>query len=241
MTDKLSLSELENIILKPRRQRIRRSTYTRVAEAMIEDATLDQPFRHRLVLDWWSRVVNPLQAQKYDAERLRYFRLAVKNHRNSLAHNSALRQGAKKGKPLRRLKPERLAYMQYQIRRMSDRGLNYAAAARAVAECDQAYERLALGLVTLPVLDPSREGWLRKIVSTAVSDKRWAALEEKLRSDSSAVLPGRLPEFIEFRLKMLTEPGAMIWPQINDYVSAMKQQGLIRKIREEYLNEISGL
>lgn len=241
MTEKLSLSELENIILKPRRQRIRRSTYTRVAEAMIEDATLDQPFRHRLVLDWWSRVVNPLQAQKYDAERLRYFRLAVKNHRNSPAHNAALRQGAKKGKPLRRLKPARLAYMQYQIRRMSDRGLNYAAAARAVAESDHAYERLALGLVALPQLSPSREGWLSNIVSTAVRDKRWEALVAKLRSDYATTLPGTVPEIIEWRLNLLTNPSAAIWPRINDYVGAMRQQGLIRKMREEYLNEISGL
>lgn len=238
MNERMSLSEIKAAILKKRRQRIRRHTYAYVADAIIADATTDQPFRHRLIFDWWNRVVDPLEAEKFDVERLRYFRSRLKEHRNSAAHNAAVRQGKGSEATLRRLNTTKLAYIQHQVQRLSDRSLNYAAAERAVAENDQAFERLAEGLVALPELRTRPFGRLERIALRCTCDPRFPALAERLRSDPTGTLPDVTPKWIEQRLAKLTDEFDPIWLFGDDYIETKRREGLIRKLEEEYMNEI---
>lgn len=222
-------------ILKGRRQRIRRTTYPYVASIMIEDATMKEEFRHRLVLDWWNRIVDPLEAEKFDEERLRYFRERLREHGASAAHNADVRQGRKKAKAKRRLSPLKLAYCQHQVNRLSDRGLNYAAAARAVEEHDAAYEALAAGLVGLPELRPSPYGRLEQAVRAATMDARFEALADKLKADTAALLPGWTESRLQERLAVFQDRFHQVWLHGDDYVSTMRREGLIRKLEAEYI------
>lgn len=223
-------------ILKERRQRIRRTTYSYVASIMIEDATMEAEFRHRLVLDWWNRIVDPLDAETYDVERLRYFRERLREHDASAAHNAEVRQGRSQAKAKRRLSPETLAYFQHQVKRLSDRGLNYAAAARAVEEHDAAYEVLTTGLIGLPEIRPSHHGRLERVVQAATRDGRFQALADKLKADTVAMLPGWTEKRLLDRLAVLEDRFHQVWLHGDDYLSVKRREGLIRKLEEEYCN-----
>lgn len=221
-------------ILKKRRQRIRRTTYPYVASIMIEDATMQQEFRHRLVLDWWNRIIDPLDAESFDQERLRYFRKRLREHDASAAHNAEVRQGTRQAKTKRRLSPMKLEYCRHQVKRLSDRGLNYAAAARAVAEHDAAYEALTTGLVGLPVLRPSPHGRLEQAVRAATSDGRFQRLAEKISADTGNQLPGWTASRLQDRLEMFADRFHPVWLYGDDYVSTKRREGLIRKLEDEY-------
>ncbi len=221
-------------ILKERRQRIRRATYPYVASIMIEDATMKAEFRHRLVLDWWNRIVDPLDAETYDAERLRYFRERLREHNASAAHNAEVRQGRSQAKAKRRLSPAALAYFQHQVKRLSDRGLNYAAAARAVKEHDAAYEALTTGLIGLPELRPSPYGRLEQAVRAATTDARFQSLADKLEADTAAMLPGWAESRLQDRLAVFQDRFHRVWLHGDDYVSTKRREGLIRKLEDEY-------
>lgn len=221
-------------ILKERRQRIRRTTYPYVASMMIEDATMKSEFRHRLVLDWWNRIVDPLDAEKFDEERLRYFRQRLREHSASAAHNAEVRQDRKQAKVKRRLSPLKLAYCQHQLKRLSDRRLNYAAATRAVEEHDPAYEALATGLVGLPELRPTPYGRLEQAVRAATSDARFQGVADKLKADTAAMLPGWTESRLQERLAVFQDRFHEVWLHGDDYVSTKRREGLIRKLEDEY-------
>jgi len=189
MNDRTKLNALKANILQRRRQRIRLSTYSYVSETILEETRLDHPFRDRMVLDWWHRIVDPLEAESFDVERLRYFRERLIEHRRAPTINAAIRQNKVAGTILRRLQPEKQTYVRLQIRRLSDRRLNYAAAERAVNESDQAFEALFIGLIALPKLKPGPNSFLDKVACKATSDERSMAVlpapDRASRSSSS--------------------------------------------------------
>lgn len=226
-------------ILKKRRQRIRKGTYGYVADAIIEDTAAEQPFRDRMVVSWWGRVVDPLEAERYDKERLRYFRERLREHRAALQHNVEVREGRRSDKPLRRLAPAKLAYMQQQVRRIADPKINYAAAERAVAENHKAYEQLVLGLFMLPRIRPhSSEGFLSAAAWAATRDPRFEDLLVRLRPDRETLLPGVTEEAFNRRLQVLIDPGDNAWYVPRDFKDELGRQHIMRTMEAYYLSRI---
>ena len=226
-------------ILKKRRQRIRKGTYGYVADAIIEDTAAEQPFRDRMVVSWWGRVVDPLEAERYDKERLRYFRERLREHRAALQHNVEVREGRRLDKPLRRLAPVKLAYMQQQVRRITDPKVNYAAAKRAVAENDRAYDQLVMGLFMLPRIRPhSSEGFLSAAAWAATRDPRFADLVVRLRQDREALLPGVTEEAFDRRVQVLSDPGDIAWYVPGDFKTGIGRQHIIRVMEDNYIKDI---
>lgn len=238
MTPEIAKAKAE--ILKKRRQRIRRETYAYVAQAIVEDTAQDVPFRDRLVIDWWARVVDPLEAERYDQERLRYFRERLREHYAAPSANAAIRQGQSTGNQLRRLLPEKLAYVQHQVRRMADRKINYAAAKRAIEENDSAYEQLTIGLFLLPAIRPgSNDSLLGDAARAATGDPRFGSLMDRLRKDREILLPGLTQTALDRRVQLLSNPfdeGWYVSPS-SSYVEERGRQKLIRKIEDYYISE----
>lgn len=224
-------------ILKERRQRIRKTTYGYIAQLIINDTRIDHPFRDRMVLDWWHRVVDPLDSESFDKERLRYFRARLKEDHSALKWNAELRQGLATGKPLRRLNAEKRQYYRHQIARLSDRRLNYAAVEAAVDDNDTAFERLFIGLVALSKLTPGNGNWLGKVASKATRDQRALRLIDLLSDQDQALVPHMSNGEILKRIEQLKTPWDLIWyrPE-EDYIATMREWGLIRKLEEEFTN-----
>ncbi|CTQ55399.1 hypothetical protein LP7551_03942 [Roseibium album] len=223
-------------ILKTRRQRIRKTTYPYVAGKIIEDTKIDNPFRDKMVVDWWARVVDPLEAENYNRKRLQYFRDQLKEHRNALRINAAIRQGVQEGKRQRRLKSDRLAYVELQIKRLSDPKLNYAASQRALEISDNAYEQLTIGLFALPHLAPKRaDSFLIPASVVATRDERFPGLYEKVQLKRSSFLPGVGEASFERRTAMLTDPNHEDWYVPNDDWADYLKDGFIRKLEDKYL------
>ncbi len=208
-----AISALKADILKRRRQRIRHTTYDTVAGLIIQDTAPEAPFRNRMVIDWWHRVVDPLEAERFDEERLRYFRDRLKEHERSLAVNSAIRQGRAKGKTLRRLPPPKLALYKHQVRRLAPGSVNYAAVEQAVAGNDKAFEQLVYGLVMLPRLSTSRFGFMERVVTRVVADSRSDALFVKAAETGASAFPGMTARRIAERIGQIRNPFDPVWLQ----------------------------
>ncbi|MES0058805.1 hypothetical protein [Mesorhizobium sp. M0041] len=236
---RMSLPAIKASILKSRRQRIRRVTYDYVASVMVEDIAFEHPFRDRMVIDWWSRVVDPLEAESFDRERLSYFRERLAEHKLAAVHNAALRRGDGNGNELRRLTPKKLAYMKHQVRRLADRRLNYAAALEAYRMHDRVYEGLVLGLVALKELKVGPKGFMLNVAWTAQADPRFRTLIERVRATPEALVPGRTVKWIEQRIGRLTSLEDAFWYPKRDHLFELKQAGLIRKLEDKYLSKIS--
>lgn len=226
-------------ILKKRRQRIRETTYRYVADAIIEDTAPDQPFRDKMVVSWWARVLDPLEAETYDAQRLRYFRERLHEHAAATKHNADIRQGKASGEQLRRLSAAKFSYVRRQVKRIADPKVNYAAAKRAVQEHDQAYERLVIGLIMLPRIAPrSPDSFLFDAAVAATSDHRFDVLRERLRKDREVVLPGMSRADLERRIELLSDPGDVTWYPETDFQAEQARAGLIRKLEDIYVRKI---
>jgi hypothetical protein len=202
--DRRYLNGLKADILRKRRHRIRKTTYAYVARLMIEDTAPGNPHRSRMVLDWWHRVVDPLEAEKFDVERLRYFRERFLEHQQAPSRNAAIRKGKLAGKQLRRVPVEKASYYRLQISRLSDRTLNYAAAEKAVRENDAAFRQLLIGLVELPKLSPGANSWLGDAAWWGTSDRRAKAILSELKADPSAILPEMDTRHVARRIDQLT-------------------------------------
>lgn len=236
-----TLRQLKDGILKRRRQRIRRTTYAYVAEKIIEDTAPENPYRVPLVLDWWHRVVDPLEAESFDAERLPYFRERLEEHRKAPAHNAAIRQGLLKAEPMRRVSARKVGYWRLQIARLTDRRLNFAAATQAVLANDQAFEQLLLGLIALPRLRPSAGSWVDRAARWAAHDRRADAIFQRAMEDPGCVAHDLQPRRVAERIGQLRNPFDRIWLYGEDYVSTKAAEGLTRKLHDKYSNYFSGL
>lgn len=238
----MSLAEIKRAILDRRRQRVRKSTYAYVATLMREDTALDHPYRDRMIIDWWARVTDPLEAESFDQGpkgRLKYFRDRLKEHGKAPAVNAAIRQGLRAGKPLRRMSTQKLGYVKHQVRRLADRGLNYVVADAVLSANDDIFEQMTIGLIALPALRPGRDGGpLDRAARRASNDPRFLPLMSRVRAASHFLLPGREEREIERRIEQLSDPYNSIWLSEQTYVSEKKRLGLTRKLEEEYLSKI---
>ncbi|RAZ78254.1 hypothetical protein [Mesorhizobium atlanticum] len=238
----MHLEEIKNAILKKRRQRVRQSTYTYVANLMLADTALDHPYRDRMILDWWARVIDPLEAESFDRGprgRLKYFRDRLREHRKAPAVNAALRQGSQSGRPLRRMNAQKLGYVMHQIRRLADRRLNYAAAEAVFLQNGDLFDQMTIGLIALPTFRPGREGGLLdRAARKAFNDPRVQPLMSKIREAPQTWLPGHDERAFEQRIEQLSNPYDPIWLFDETYLSVKKRQGLIRKLEDEYLRKI---
>lgn len=237
----MSLAEIKRTILDKRRQRVRKSTYEYVATLMREDTAFDHPYRDRMIIDWWARVTDPLEAESFDQGpkgRLKYFRDRLKEHGKAPAVNAAIRQGLHAGKPLRRLSAQKLVYVKHQVRRLADRSLNYVAADAVLAANDDIFEQMTIGLIALPKLRPGRDGGLLdQAVRRASKDPRFLPLMSRIRATPQRLLPGCEERKIERRIEQLTDPYDPIWLSERTYVSENKRLGLIRKLEAEYISK----
>ncbi|TGT56611.1 hypothetical protein EN813_042395 [Mesorhizobium sp. M00.F.Ca.ET.170.01.1.1] len=238
----MSIGEMKRAILKKRRQRVRRSTYGYVAELMLADTAFSHPFRDRMVIDWWARIIDPLEAESFDTGpkgRLKYFRDRLREHSKAPAMNAAMRQGAQSGKLLRRLNTQKLAYVRHQVRRLADRRLNYVVAEPALAANSDLYEQLTIGLIALPTFRPGRDGGLLDMASRRASgDRRFLPLVSRIRETPHLLLPGYAERDIEGRIEQLSNPYDPIWLFERSLLSENRRLGLIRKLEEEYLRKI---
>lgn len=238
----MSLAEIKRAILDRRRQRVRKSTCAYVATLMREDTALDHPYRDRMIIDWWARVTDPLEAESFDQGpkgRLKYFRDRLKEHGKAPAVNAAIRQGLHAGKPLRRMSTQKLGYVKHQVRRLADRRQNYVVADAVLSENDDVFGQMAVGLIVLPELRPGRDGGLLdQAARKASSDPRFPSLMARIREAPNALLPGHGEREIESRIEQLSNPYDPVWLFEENYLSVKKRQGLIRKLEEEYLSKI---
>ncbi|RUT87469.1 MULTISPECIES: hypothetical protein [unclassified Mesorhizobium] len=238
----MSIGEMKRAILKKRRQRVRRSTYGYVAELMLADTAFSHPFRNRMIIDWWARVIDPLEAETFDRGpkgRLKYFRDRLREHLKAPSINAAARQGDVSARQLRRLGAEKLAYVQQQVRRLSDRRLNYVAAEAAFDANDDLYVQMTVGLIALPTFRPGREGGLLDgSARRASNDPRFLPLVSRIRETPDIILPGYAEQDIARRIEQLSNPYDPVWLFERTYVSERKREGLIRKLEEEYLSKI---
>ena len=238
----MHLGEMKRTILKKRRQRVRRSTYEYVAELMLADTTFNHPFRNRMIVDWWARVIDPLEAETFDRGpkgRLQYFRGRLREHAKAPAMNSAIRQGDLSARPLRRMSTEKLAYVKHQVRRLADRRLNYVVAEATLAGNSDLYQQMTIGLIALPTFRPGRDGGLLDVAArTASSNPRFLPLVSRIRETPHLLLPGHAEPDIERRIEQLSNPFDPIWLFERSYVSEKRREGLIRKLEEEYLSKM---
>lgn len=232
---------IKDKILKERRRRIRKTTYDYVARVIEEDTRFDHPHRDRMVIDWWHRIVDPLEAEGYDKRRLAYFRERLLEHRAAPHWNSTLRQGEQSGKPKRRLTPKKFAYVTHQIRRLADRKLNYAAAETALSKSDIGYRQLVIGLLALPYFQHSPKRLLERASSRAASDNRFKALVADVQTEPEHYVPGRPAWSILNRIDIISDSFHRFWFDLPtmDYLTEFKYRGLIKKIEDEYLSKIS--
>lgn len=208
---------------------------------MLEDTAHDHPFRERMVIDWWSRVVDPLEAEEYDEMRLRYFRKRLAEHKRSASHNARVRQGEHGGKELRRLTPLRLAYVSHQVRRLGDRKLNYAAVDHVYGNNDAVFRRLAIGLLDMEKLHPGPKGFIFNVVRRMIQDARFQPLREQVIADVGRHLPRRTENWVQERLALIDQPFDLLPPQEDTYLEQERRAGLIRKLEEKYLNKLNKL
>ena len=237
----MTLNEIKEAILKKRRQRIRKTTYSYVAAALLEDIAPAHPFRDRMVIDWWSRVIDPLEAEDYDERRLTYFRKCLSDHRKSASHNARVRQGTQDGKELRRLNPLRLAYITHQVRRLSDRRLNYAAVKDVYDNHNGVFRALAIGLLDMDKLKPGPKGFVYNIINHAKRDARFQPLLNEVREEPGSHLPNRSKGWVNDRLEIVDQPLDLLPPLEDTYWEEQRQDGLIRAMEEKYIRKLNNL
>ncbi|KQU64842.1 hypothetical protein ASC75_12565 [Aminobacter sp. DSM 101952] len=239
---RMNLGEMKAVILKRRRQRVRRSTYAYVAALMLEDTAFAHPYRDRMIIDWWARVIDPLDAESFDEGpkgRLKYFRDRLKEHGKAPAVNAAIRQGLHAGKPLRRMSTQKMGYLKHQVRRLADRRLNYVATDAVLSANDDIFEQMTIGLIALPALRPGRDGGLLdRAARRASDDPRFLPLTARINEAPNTLLPGHDEREIERRIEQLSNPYDSVWLFEESYLSLKKRQGLMRKLEEEYLSKI---
>ncbi len=235
----MNLEHAKKLIIDKRKRRIRKDTYPYVEAVILQDTAPDSPFRDRLVIDWWARAIDPLEAESYDQERLRYFRERMKAHKAAPRMNAAIRQGAALGRELRRLTPDRHRYIRLQLARLSDRKLNYVAVSEVVDTSDRVFEQLTLGIIALEKFKITATGLLRRIGQRIEGDERFDPLATRLCEEPSRLLPDVPKKRVEDRVRLLKTPHDFQWHPYTDFYFEMGRAALIRKLEAEYINKIS--